>query len=167
LRGGISEWRVTPNSRALAAAKITKATADPLGGKIWRDADGNPTGLLEDAAHLVYSELIPKPIPEENIAAAKAAQKALNRQGVTSFLDASAAPEDMAAFTAIQAVGELTVRAHFAPKIAVDEASDPARAVAKVVEYEKQYDQGPILAKPGITVRMPSCFSMESSLPLR
>src|SRR5215469_12231691 len=84
---------VLANSRALAVAKITKNTPDPLGGKIWRDADGNPTGLLEDAAFHAYSGLIPKPTGDEMIAAAKAAQKALNRQGVTSFLDADAAPE--------------------------------------------------------------------------
>ena len=149
---------VLANSRALAVAKITKAAADPLGGKIWRDADGNPTGLLEDAAYAVYSDLVPKPTPEQNITAAKAAQKAISRQGVTSFLDADAAPEDIAAFAAVQTAGELAVRAHFAPKIAVEEASDPAGAVAKVAAYEKQYDQGAIKAKPGITVRNAKLF---------
>ena len=62
---------VLANSRALALAEIAKNTPDPLGGKIWRDADGNPTGLLEDAAFDAFSELIPKPTPEENIAAAE------------------------------------------------------------------------------------------------
>ena len=149
---------VLANSRALAMAKITKSTADPLGGKIWRDADGNPTGLLEDAAFAVYSDLVPRPTPEQNIAAAKAAQEAMNRQGVTSFLDAVGAPEDMAAFTAVQTAGELTVRAHFAPLIVPEEASDPARAVAKVAAYAKQYDQGAIKRKPGITVRNAKLF---------
>ena len=149
---------VLANSRALALAKITKATPDPLGGKIWRDADGNPTGLLEDSAFDVYPSLIPKPTREENITAAKAAQKAIVRQGVTSFLDADAPPQDMAAFTAVQAAGELTVRAHFAPQIEIEEASDPAGAVAKVVAFQKQYDQGAIKAKPGITVRNAKLF---------
>ena len=149
---------VLANSRALALAKITKDTPDPLGGKIWRDADGNPSGLLEDSAFDVYSDLIPKSTPGENIAAAKAALDAINRQGVTSFLDAAAGPEDLAAFRAVQAAGELTVRAHFAPVIAPEEASDPARAVAKVVVYEKQYDQGMIQAKPGLTVRNAKLF---------
>jgi predicted amidohydrolase YtcJ len=149
---------VLANSRALALAKITKATPDPLGGKIWRDADGNPTGLLEDSAFAVYSNLTPKPTPEENIAAAKAAQKAISRQGVTSFLDADAAAEDMAAFTAVQAAGELTVRAHFAPEISPEEASDPARAVSRVIAYRKQYDQGATQAKPRITVRNAKLF---------
>ena len=71
---------VLANSRALALAKITKDTSDPLGGKIWRDADGNPTGLLEDAAFAGYSKLIPQATPEENVAAAKAAQMAWYRR---------------------------------------------------------------------------------------
>ncbi|HXY10600.1 MAG TPA: amidohydrolase [Terriglobales bacterium] len=149
---------VLANSRALAMAKITRDTPDPVGGKIWRDGDGNPTGLLEDSAFATYSDLIPKPTPEENIAAAKAAQQAMNRQGVTSFLDADAAPESMAAFTAVQAAGALTVRAHFAPQIAPTEASDPATAVANVVRYQKQYDQGGIEARPGLTVRNAKLF---------
>jgi predicted amidohydrolase YtcJ len=149
---------VLANSRALALAKIANATPDPPGGKIWRDANGNPTGLLEDSAYAVYSDLVPKPTPEENVFAAKVAQEAVNRQGVTSFLDADAAPEDLSAFTAVQAAGQLTVRAHFAPLIEVAQGSDPVGAVAKVVGYKKQYDQGAIKAKPGITVRNAKLF---------
>jgi len=149
---------VLANSRALALAKIAKTTPDPPGGKIWHDGEGNPTGLLEDAAYAVYSDLIPKPTPQENTAAAKAAQEALNRQGVTSFLDADAAEEDMAAFAAVQAAGELTVRGHFAPLIAVEDGGDPAGAVARVVAIAKRYDHGAIQVKPGITVRNAKLF---------
>jgi len=52
---------VLANSRALALAKITASTPDPIGGKIWRDAGGEPRGVLEDAAFAVFSTLIPKP----------------------------------------------------------------------------------------------------------
>src|SRR6185369_17912509 len=38
------------NSRALALAKITAQTHDPVGGRIARDPSGQPTGFLEDAA---------------------------------------------------------------------------------------------------------------------
>ncbi|GAC1640578.1 MAG: amidohydrolase [Candidatus Acidiferrum sp.] len=149
---------VLANSRALALAKIDKNTPDPLGGKIWRDPDGNPTGLLEDAAFAVFSTLIPEPTAAENIAAARVAQTAANQQGLASFLDAAAAPEDMAAFSALQAEGALTIRAHFAPLIAPKEANDPASAVSKVIAYRKQYDQGTLQAKPGITVRNAKLF---------
>jgi predicted amidohydrolase YtcJ len=149
---------VLANSRALALAKITKNTADPLGGKIWRDADGNPSGLLEDSAHAVYSDLIPKPTPQEDVIAAKAALKAMNAQGVTSFLDAAAGPEDMAAFSAVQTSGELTARSHFAPVIEPEEASDPAKAVSKITADRKQYDQGALQVKPSVTVRNAKLF---------
>ncbi|MFI5104065.1 MAG: amidohydrolase, partial [Terriglobales bacterium] len=38
------------NSAALKAAGITSATADPHGGKIDRDAKGEPTGILRETA---------------------------------------------------------------------------------------------------------------------
>ncbi len=146
------------NSRALALAKISKATPDPAGGKIWRDAEGNPTGLFEDQGYAVFFGLVPKPTATENIAAAKGAQQALNRQGVTSFLDASAGPEDMAAFTEVQKAGELTVRGHFAPLIEVEDGRDPSAAVAKVARYAKQYDQGALQVRPTVTVRNAKLF---------
>lgn len=149
---------VLANSRALSLAKTTKETPDPPGGKIWHDADGNPTGLLEDSAYAVYSELIPKPTADDNVTAAKAAQAALNRQGVTSFLDANADEESMAAFTAVQKTAALTVRAHFAAGISVEERKDPTAAVAKVVALHKKYDQGPLQVDPGITVRNAKLF---------
>jgi predicted amidohydrolase YtcJ len=149
---------VLANTRALALAKIDKNTPDPLGGKIWRDSDGYPSGLLEDAAFAKFSTLIPKPTAVENIEAARAAQKAANQQGLASFLDAVAAPEDMAAFSALQAAGALTIRAHFAPLILPEEAGDPVGAVSKVTAYRKQYDQGAVQAKPGITVRDAKLF---------
>jgi predicted amidohydrolase YtcJ len=149
---------VLANSRALALAKITASTPDPIGGKIWRDAAGEPTGLLEDAAHAVFSTLVPKLTPEEDIAAANAALQAMRSQGVTSFLDAVAAPEDMAAFAASRRAGGLTARAHFAALIRPTEAGDPLAAVARVVALAKQYDEGAIARAPGITVRNAKLF---------
>jgi predicted amidohydrolase YtcJ len=149
---------VLANTRALALAKITAGTPDPVGGKIWRDADGEPTGLLEDAAFEVFTTLLPKPTAEENVAAAKAALMAMSRQGVTSFLDANAAPEDMAAFAAVHQTGGLTARSHFAPLIEPTEASDLRGAVARVLSFAKQYDEGAIARAPGITIRNAKLF---------
>jgi len=149
---------VLANSRALALAKITATTPDPIGGKIWRNSAGEPSGLLEDAAFEVFSSLLPKPTSEDNVTAAKTALQAMNRQGVTSFLDAAAAKEDMAAFTAVRRAGALTARAHFAPVIEPSEAGDPLGAVARVVAFAKQYDQGTIVTEPGITVANAKLF---------
>ena len=116
---------VLANTRALEIARITASTPDPLGGKIWREDGGGPTGLLEDAAFAVFDSLLPKATAEENAAAAAAALKAMNAQGVTSFLDAAAAPEDMAAFAAVRRAGGLTARAHFAPLIEPAQRATP------------------------------------------
>jgi predicted amidohydrolase YtcJ len=146
------------NTRALELAKITASTPDPIGGKIWRDDRGEPTGLLEDAAQAVFSDLLPKPTKEEYVAAATAALKEMSRQGVTSFLDAAAPSESMAAFAAVHRAGGLTARAHFAPVIEPKEASNLPAAVARIVAFAKQYDEGAITRAPGITVRNAKLF---------
>ena len=149
---------VLANSRALALAGITAATPDPLGGKIWRDAAGEPTGLLEDAAFDVFASLLPKPTAAEDVQAALAALEAMRRQGITSFLDAAAPPEDIAAFTVVHRDGKLTARAHLALFIEPAEAADPAAAVARVVSMRTQYDGGAIGPRPGVTVRNAKLF---------
>jgi predicted amidohydrolase YtcJ len=149
---------VLANTRALALAKITASTPDPIGGKIWHDGSGEPSGLLEDAAYEVFSSLLPKPTAEQNVAGAKAALEAMRRQGVTTFLDADAPAESMAAFAAVRRAGGLTARAHFAPEIAPTEAGDPVGAVARVIAFAKQYDEGATARAPGITVRNAKLF---------
>lgn len=55
----------TVNSAALALVGITAASPDPPGGRIERDASGEPTGVLaETAAFLVNSQL---PAPDEEV----------------------------------------------------------------------------------------------------
>ncbi|HEX4972453.1 MAG TPA: amidohydrolase family protein [Steroidobacteraceae bacterium] len=149
---------VLANSRALMLAGITAATPDPVGGKIWRDAAGEPTGLLEDAAHHGFDSLLPQPTAAENVEAAAKALDAMQRQGVTSFLDASAEPENLVAFATLRKSGRLTARAHFAPVIAPSEVGNLTAAVARVVATRKEYDEGPIARAPGITVRNAKLF---------
>ena len=146
------------NSRALALAKVTASTPDPVGGKIWRDDHGEPTGLLEDGAQDFVSKLLPKPTDAECVTAATVALKAMNSQGVTSFLDAAAPSESIAAFAMVKHAGGLTARAHFAPVIEPEEAKNLTAAVARVVAFAKQSDEGAIARTPGITVRNAKLF---------
>ena len=76
------------NSRAHRLAGIKRDTPDPAGGKIIRDASGEATGLLEDAAQDMAMNLLPPLTEAENLAASSAALEAMRRQGITSFLDA-------------------------------------------------------------------------------
>ena len=149
---------VVANSRAMALADINAKTPDPVGGKIWRDSGGSPTGLLEDGAFKVFATLIPQPTAAEDEAAANTALDAMSAQGVTTFLDAAAPIEDLTAFTAVHAAGGLKARAHFAVPISPSESVDPGAAVARVVSLAKQYDAGAVGVAPSITVRNAKLF---------
>jgi len=146
------------NSRALQLAGITAQTIDPPGGRVGRDAAGNPSGILEDAAHELVTKLLPKPTPAEDIEAAKAALEALRKQGITTFLDAMATPAGIAAFAHLQGTGQLTARAHFAVLITPPEGGLPLKAVAKVKALVARYDQGALKPAPQITVRNAKMF---------
>jgi predicted amidohydrolase YtcJ len=146
------------NSRALQLAGITAQTHDPLGGKVGRDASGNPSGILEDAAQEAVAKQIPVPTPAENVKAAAAALDAFRKQGVTTFLDAMAEEPALAAFTALQRDGKLTARAHFAVLISPPQGRDPKKAVAMAKALAQHYDQGDIDPAPKVTVRNVKLF---------
>jgi predicted amidohydrolase YtcJ len=146
------------NSRALQITGITAKTPDPLGGKVGRDASGNPSGILEDAAQEAVAALIPTPKPADNVKAAMAALDALRKQGVTTFLDAMAQPPSLEAFAAVEREGKLTARAHFAVLITPPQGRDPERAVAMVRTLAQRFDQGAIEPTPKLTVRNVKLF---------
>ena len=146
------------NSRALQLAGITARTPDPLGGKVGREPSGDPSGLLEDAAHEAVAKLIPAPTAAENIKAAMAALEAMRKQGVTTFLDAAAELPSLEAFAAVQRQGSLTARAHFAVLITPPQGREPKQAVASVKSLAQRYDQGEIGIEPKLTVRNVKLF---------
>jgi predicted amidohydrolase YtcJ len=106
------------NSKALALAGITAKTPDPPGGVIVRDAAGQPTGALKDAA----TELLQKAEPPLNSAerrrAIGSALKEAAMRGVTSVQDMSLDYGDLAVYSRLQAEDKLTVRVYGAPLIA-------------------------------------------------
>jgi len=53
------------NSKALALAGITRDTKDPPNGHIMRDANGEPTGELKEAAQRLMRTHIPPETPDE------------------------------------------------------------------------------------------------------
>ncbi|MFF5225965.1 amidohydrolase [Dactylosporangium sp. NPDC000521] len=76
------------NSRALALAGITRDTADPAGGRIERDASGEPTGVLHEGAMDLVTGLLPADTAEDYDRALAEAQRYLFSLGITGWQDA-------------------------------------------------------------------------------
>ncbi len=116
------------NSLALKAAGITKATRDPAGGRILRDAAGNPTGVLIDAATALVEKVVPPPSAGEREQALEAALKKLASLGLTGVHDMGTSAEDWALFRSFGDTGRLTLRiTSYAAGMSAMEAISPLR----------------------------------------
>jgi predicted amidohydrolase YtcJ len=100
------------NSLALKLAGVTRETADPPGGTIVRESNGEPAGVLKDAAMNFVSRVIPNPGDDEIADAIRAAMRYAAENGVTSVQDMSAAPDILAAYQKLLNNDELTVRVY-------------------------------------------------------
>ena len=105
------------NSAALRLAGVTAQTAEPAGGMIVRDANGNPTGALKDAAMELVNKLIPPLSHEQRLKAVKRALAHAASLGVTSVQHMNPDYEDIAAYSELLDRGELTARIYAAPLI--------------------------------------------------
>lgn len=105
------------NSAALAAAGITRETADPPGGRIVRDGNGEPTGLLLELATELVRQVVPRADPRVLEEGLREAQAAVHRMGITGVHDVEG-PEALRAFRALEAEGGLRLRVLFHPPVA-------------------------------------------------
>jgi predicted amidohydrolase YtcJ len=109
------------NSLALKMAHITASTPDPPGGQIGRDAHGNPTGILKDAAKNLVEAVIPPLSHEQRLEAARSALALARSVGVTSVQEMANSNEDLSRnleiYKELEEKGELTARIYVAPLI--------------------------------------------------
>jgi predicted amidohydrolase YtcJ len=102
------------NSLALKLAGIDKNTPDPDGGRIGRDGDGEPDGILyENAAMGLVQSVIPPLSEEEQIQAIAAIGGHLNQFGITTVIDANLSFNQMRAYLQSYKQGKLSYRANF------------------------------------------------------
>lgn len=109
---------VLANSQALKLAGITAKTPDPPGGEIVRDAKGDPTGALKDAAEELLYKAIPPKTHAQRRRAIENGLKEAARLGVTSVQDMSEDYGDLAVFAELVRENKLSVRVYGAPLIA-------------------------------------------------
>ncbi len=119
------------NSLALRLAKITKDAPDPPGGVIVRDASGEPTGVLKDAAMDAIWAVRPARTPAELAEALRTAMKHAASVGVTSVHDLPGTSGDLDAWEKLRDAGELTVRVNYRPSLSEWEKARDRRGSMK------------------------------------
>lgn len=105
------------NSLALKLAGITAKTPELPGGTIVKDAQGNPTGALKDAAMDYMNKVIPPMSHEQRVRAVKRALLHAAAVGVTSVQNMNPDYADIAVYSELLDRGELTARIYAAPLI--------------------------------------------------
>ncbi len=106
---GHSTW---VNSAALRAAGITAATADPAGGRILRDAKGEPTGVLVDNAESLVLDKIPAVSREAKTRMILAAQDEALAAGLTGVHEMGIDDDTIAVYRQLAADGKLKLRVY-------------------------------------------------------
>jgi predicted amidohydrolase YtcJ len=100
---------------ALKALNISSDADLPAGGKLDRDANGNPTGGVTGGNNAIVAlfDKLPKPNFEEQIEGTKKFFRELNRLGITGVVDPggnNVSPEDYQAVFKVWRDGQMTVR---------------------------------------------------------
>ena len=105
------------NSMVLRLAGITAQTPDPPGGVIVRDARGNPTGVVKDAAQDLVFKVVPPPTHDQLLRVVRRAMSHAASLGVTSVQHMNPDYEDIAVYSELLERGELITRIYAAPLI--------------------------------------------------
>ncbi len=123
------------NSHALRIAGITRATPDPQGGQIVRDAAGEPTGVLVDAASALVEKHVPEPGDADIQRALSAAMNGLAAVGLTGVHDAGIDTREYAAYRTLGAAHRLPIRVY-----AMLADSEAARATMRASPKPPEFD---------------------------
>jgi predicted amidohydrolase YtcJ len=110
-RDGHSRWL---NSPAIARAGITRDTATPEGGAIFRDDRGEATGVLQENANALADGVIPPPTDEQMLADARRGQTEAWRRGITGLedLDQFLGQSPLPVIERMRDAGELALRVY-------------------------------------------------------
>ncbi len=98
------------SSEALHLAGITRATPDPVGGSIRRDADGEPTGILVDNAVDLVLAVVPEPPAAEVRRRVLVAARRCLEAGLTGVHEAGVSWARVELYRALATSGELGLR---------------------------------------------------------
>ena len=102
------------NRKVLALARISRDTPDPPGGRIVRNAKGEPTGVFVDNAMDLLAKLLPEPTMAERTEAIQRAIKECLGKGITQVHDMGADLGRVEIYRALASKGEFPFRVYVA-----------------------------------------------------
>lgn len=100
------------NTAAMRAAGITAATKDPAGGRIERDANGQPTGVFIDNAQGLIERVVPPQSHDEMVSLTLAAVKEANKYGLTGVHDPGEPRNVLDVFEELAKANEMSLRVY-------------------------------------------------------
>ncbi len=130
---GHSGWA---NSAALKAAGIDANMKDPDGGRIDRDASGNPTGMLRENAMALVADLLPDYPDSQVDAGLEKAQAEAISYGVAAIIDPSVKEWMLKGYQRADAADKLKLRVEAA--VSVD-AAEGVAGVARTLDLKNKY----------------------------
>ena len=130
------------NTAGLKAAKIDETTADPVNGKIEKDATGKLTGMVRGAGGVAFvAARVPLPEQAEWLDNTRHLMAELNAMGITGWLDAGGrgmGPKHYEPYKYLADRGELNARA-FWTTIQQPATPDQVDKVLQVIAKEKPF----------------------------
>jgi predicted amidohydrolase YtcJ len=97
---------------ALKLAGIDRTTADPSGGELVRDGNGNPTGVFLETAEDVVRKYIPRPTLAQQEQATIDAMRAMNAAGISGVhcMDGDGGIESFKTYQRVRESGKASLR---------------------------------------------------------
>jgi predicted amidohydrolase YtcJ len=100
------------NAKAMQLAGVTAATKDPEGGRIVRDASGQPTGVFVDNAQDLIDRAVPAPSKADQRQALLAAAAEANKWGLVGVHDPGESRQAIDIYEELARAGQLSLRAY-------------------------------------------------------
>ena len=124
------------NSYALKLAEVRKVTPDPPAGTIDRDVQGNPTGVMKEAAQGLVTRLVPPFTRDQQRQGLVKMIEDFNKEGMTGAKDHGIGQQKWDLYAELLKEGKLTVRM-FALWSGARRLEDNAQVLASVQAHPK------------------------------
>lgn len=143
----ISGHLASANTKALAMAKINTDTKNPDGGRISKNKNGEPTGVMQGNATALLYSIIPASSENDWVDAIAKGSEIWAAAGFTSAADNFTSPDQIKYFKTALDRGKQTVRVNFWPRVRSVEAVHAFPAVQSgtdISDGKRMLVQGPV-----------------------